>query len=414
MRTPRILAFLAVAAVPAAAVPAAAQLPTRTLTKPLAEFGEPFSQIAAIRELKDGRLLVVDSRDKLVQLVNLTTNNASKVGREGSGPGEYGIPTQLFALPGDSSVIFDPLNQRYLMVHPDGKPGVTFRVGDEPSGPPRPQQGQRPEGGGQVIRLGGLGFGLPRAADARGRLYFEGGGISMGPNGPVTADTAPIVRYDRATKAVDTLAWVHLPKNNASVKASGSGGNQRMEVRIGGRTPYPARDAWTVLPNGTVVIARVGDYHLDLVSPTRVVTRGAAVAFTAVKVGNAEKQEYRDQAKNAGGIAIMRTEGGPGGSQTRASTAPPPFEEPAEWPGTKPPFNSNGIFVTPTGDIWIARNRPASDAVPTYDVFSATGKLTGKVVLPKQTRVIGFGAGGTVYTIRVDEDDLQHLQRFRG
>ena len=144
MRTPCVIALLA-----SAALPAAAQQPTRTLTKPLAEYGEPFSQIAAVRELKDGRLLVVDSRDKLVQLVNLTANSATKVGREGSGPGEYGLPTQLFALPGDSSVIFDPLNQRYLMVLPDGKPGVSFRVGDEPSAPPRPQQGQRPEGGGR-------------------------------------------------------------------------------------------------------------------------------------------------------------------------------------------------------------------------------------------------------------------------
>ncbi len=409
MRTFRVLALLA-----SAALPVGAQLPTRTLSKPLAEYSEPFSQIAAVRELKDGRLLVVDSRDKLVQLVNFSANSATKVGREGSGPGEYGIPTQLFALPGDSSVIFDPLNQRYLMVHPDGKPGVSFRVGEEPSGPSRPQPGQRPEGGGLAMRIGGLGFGLPRAADARGRLYFEGGGISMGPNGPVTADTAPIVRYDRVNKAVDTLAWVHLPKNNASVKASGSGGNQRLEVRIGGRTPYPARDAWAVLSNGTVVIARVGDYHLELVSPTRVLSRGPAVASAPVNVGNAEKQEYRDQSKNAGGIAIMRTEGGPGGSQARATAVPPPFEEPAEWPKTKPPFNANGIFVTPAGEIWIARNRSASDPVPSYDVFSSTGQLTGKVVLPKQTRVIGFGAGGTIYTIRVDDDDLQYLQRFRG
>ena len=149
MRTPYALALLA-----AAALPVAAQQPTRTLAKPLAEYGEPFSQIAAIRELKDGRLLVVDSRDKLVQLVDLTAKTATKVGREGSGPGEYGLPTQLFALPGDSSVIFDPLNQRYLMVHPDGKPGASFRVGDEPSPPPRPPQGQRPEGGGQVVRIG--------------------------------------------------------------------------------------------------------------------------------------------------------------------------------------------------------------------------------------------------------------------
>jgi len=409
MRTPCVIALLA-----SAALPAAAQQPTRTLSKPLAEYGEPFSQIAAVRELKDGRLLVVDSRDKLVQLVNLTANSATKVGREGSGPGEYGLPTQLFALPGDSSVIFDPLNQRYLIVHPDGKPGVSFRVGDDPSGPPKPQRGQRSEGAGQVMRIGGLGFGMPRASDARGRLYFEGGGISMGPNGPITADTAPIVRYDRASKAVDTLAWVQLPRNNASVKTSGSGGNQRMEVRIGARTPYPARDAWTVLPNGTLVIARVGDYHLELVSPTRAVTRRATVAHTPVKVGNAEKQEYRDASKNAGGISINRTDGGPGGAQTSASTAPPPFEEPAEWPSTKPPFNANGIFATPAGEIWVARNRSASDPIPTYDVFSATGKQIGKVVLPKQTRVIGFGAGGTVYTIRVDDDDLQYLQRFQG
>ena len=407
--TPCVIALLA-----SAALPAAAQLPTRTLFKPLAEHREPFSQIAAVRELKDGRLLVVDSRDKLVQLVNLNANRATKVGREGSGPGEYGLPTQLFALPGDSSVIFDPLNQRYLMVHPDGKPGATFRVGDEPSGPPRPSQGQRSDGGGPVMRIGGLGFGMPRASDARGRLYFEGGGISMGPNGPVTADTAPIVRYDRASKAVDTLAWVQLPNNNASVKSSGSGGKQRMEIRIGGRTPCPARDAWTVLSNGTVVIARVGDYHLELVSPTRAVTRGAAVAFTPVHVGNAEKQEYRDQSKNAGGISISRTDGGPGGAETRASAAPPPFEEPAEWPKAKPPFNSSGVFVTPAGEIWIARNRSASDPVPSYDVCSTAGKLTGKVVLRRQTRVIGFGSGGTIYTIRVDDDDLPYLQRFRG
>jgi hypothetical protein len=409
MRISSLLALLA-----ATSASAAAQLPTRTLSKPLAEFGEPFSQIAGVRELKDGRLVVVDSRDKLVQLVNLTANSATKIGREGSGPGEYGLPTQLFALPGDSSVIFDPLNQRYLLVHPDGKPGVSFRVGDEPTPPPRPQPGQRPEGGAQIMRIGGLGFGMPRASDARGRLYFEGGGISMGPNGPVTSDTAPIVRYDRTNKAVDTLAWVHLPKNNVSVKSSGGAGNQRMEVRIGGRTPYPARDAWTVLPNGTVVIARVGDYHLDVVSPTRVVTRGSAVAYTPVKVGSAEKQEYRDAAKTGGAIMIARTEGGPGGTQSRASTAPPPFEEPSEWPSTKPPFNANGIFATPAGEIWVARNRSAADPVPTYDVFSPAGKLTGKVVLPKQVRVIGFGAGGTIYTIRVDEDDLQYLQRFRG
>ena len=48
------------------------------------------------------------------------------------------------------------------------------------------------------------------------------------------------------------------------------------------------------------------------------------------------------------------------------------------------------------------------------DVFSPAGKLTGTVALPKRTRIVGFGNGGAIYTIRSDEDELQYLQRFRG
>jgi len=33
-------------------------------------------------------------------------------------------------------------------------------------------------------------------------------------------------------------------------------------------------------------------------------------------------------------------------------------------------------------------------------------------VLPKRSRLVGFG-NGTVYTARFDEDDLQYLQKHR-
>lgn len=184
-----------------------------------------------------------------------------------------------------------------------------------------------------------------------------------------------------------------------------------MEVRVGGRVPFPARDAWTVLPNGTVVVARVKDYHMDFISTTGAVTRGPAVPFTPVRVGEAEKAEYRDQARTGGGVAIVRTNDG-SGTQSRAVT--PPVEEPATWPATKPPFSQGGMFVGASGEIWVARNRAARDPVATYDVFSADGRLTGRVALPAKTRVVGLGAGGAIYTVRVDDDDLQYLQRFRG
>jgi hypothetical protein len=72
--------------------PAAAQSPLRTLAKPDAEYAEPFTQINGVRELKDGRVIVSDVREKTVQLVDLKAGSAQKIGREGSGPGEYAMP----------------------------------------------------------------------------------------------------------------------------------------------------------------------------------------------------------------------------------------------------------------------------------------------------------------------------------
>ncbi|MBL0169211.1 MAG: hypothetical protein IPP90_00595 [Gemmatimonadaceae bacterium] len=379
---------------------------TRTLSKPEAEYAEPFSAIVAVRELRDGRVLVADTKDKTVQLVDLKAGKATKVGREGSGPGEYGLPMQLVGVPGDSSIIFDPLNSRYLTILPNGKPGSTFRLEDG-APPPKPSAGDGPGGGRGVVTIN-----APRASDAQGRLYFEGSPLTFGPDGPVASDSAPVMRYDRKTWRYDTVTFVQLPKNSASVQSSNSGGSRNVQVRIGARTPFPARDAWTVLPNGSVVVVRVKDYHVEVIAPTRQVVRGPAVVFTPVKVGEAEKQEFRDSQKGSAALGITRSV--ENGKVTTGAAPAPPAEEPKEWPTTKPAFTQNGVFVTPAGEIWVLRSRAAKDETPRYDVFSAVGKQTGQVVLPRKTRLIGFGVAGAIYTVRSDEDDLQYLQRFRG
>ena len=93
-----------------------------------ADFAEPFTQIAAVRELKDGRVLVADPREKIVLLIDFKTGRAIKIGREGSGPGEYVLPQRIIALPGDTSAIYDPSNQRYLIITPDGRTGANFQL----------------------------------------------------------------------------------------------------------------------------------------------------------------------------------------------------------------------------------------------------------------------------------------------
>lgn len=379
-----------------------AQSTSRALTKPEVEFSEPFTSIAAVRELRDGRVLVADLKDKTLQVVDLKSKKAAKVGREGSGPGEYGLPMALIAMPGDSTIVFDPINSRYLTILPDGKPGVTFRLEDG-----------APAAAGSPGGRGGLqGVQAPRAVDAMGRLYFEGSPISFGPNGPVASDSVPVLRFERKTHKYDTLTYVQLAKGTASVTTTGSAGNQNVNVRMGGNTPFPARDGWAVLPNGSVAVVRIKDYRVDVVSPTKQLTKGAVVAYTPVKVGDAERQEFRDAQKNPVGVGLTRTvENG----KVTTGTAPiRPAEEPKEWPAVKPAFTANGVLAAPNGDIWVPRSRAAKDLVPRYDIFSAAGRFSGQVTLPMRTRVIGFGAGGVIYTVRTDDDDLQYLQRFRG
>jgi hypothetical protein len=46
------------------------------------------------------------------------------------------------------------------------------------------------------------------------------------------------------------------------------------------------------------------------------------------------------------------------------------------------------------------------------DVIDSTGQVVLKVVLPKGSKLVGFGEG-TVYLVRIDADDLQYLQRYR-
>jgi len=403
--------------------PVSAQpVPVRTFSKPAAEFAEPYSAVRGVRELADGRVVVTDPRDKVVQLVDLKTGRATTLGREGSGPNEYQMPSGAFALPGDSTLIADPLNSRFFVLGPGGRLAGTWSPaaaastggpgGDRPTTRTMPA---RPPAGGSgpvVMTMGGGGpmaMLQTRATDARGRVYTTGSPIAMTPEGPKPADSLPLMRVQRATSAADTVAWLQVPKGNTNVNATG--GN--MSIRIGGG-PFAANDGWAVLPDGRVAVVRYQDYHVEVypASGRAAPARGTPVRFTPVSVTAAEKQAWRDTRSRSGNVAIAmtRTEG-PGGSSQQSRAVAPSAEEPTDWPAVMPPFDASRVFAAPNGQLWVGRYQSARDKAPRYDVFDASGKLTGQVVFPADTRVIGFGKS-TVYTVRIDADDLQYLQRW--
>jgi hypothetical protein len=380
---------------------------SRQLGKAEAEFADPFTAISAVRELKDGRVLVVDSRDKVVQLVDLKTGSATKVGREGQGPGEYSLPISIVALPGDSSGIYDPLNQRYLLIGPDGKPAGFFS--SRPEDDESRDAAARPGGGGGAGRMmGGINLSPPRGSDRAGNIYVAGPPMKFGPDGPVPLDSAPLQRFDRGKKSIQTIGYLKVPKGNTQV--SGSAG--RMNVRMGGANPFAARDDWAVAADGRIAVIHADDYHVEWIAPNGQKTTGPATPYNKTKLTNAHKKWWQEtQRRRGGGLMIMNNNG-----KMSASTAPPPSGPPEErddWPEYLPPFLGNGsVQVAPNGQLWVLQTAASDDIQPTYDIFDASGKLAARVQLEKRSRVVGFGTN-TIYVVRSDEDDLQYLQRYR-
>lgn len=384
--------------------PLAAQQGPRPLPAAEATFDEPFSslQVGGLRELGDGRVIVADPRDKIVQRLDFRSQQSVTIGGEGSGPGEFGLPLRLYQASADTTFLFDPLNQRYLIIGPDGKPAGTFRM--ETSAPGA--------GGGGMLALGAIG----RGSDAQGRLYAEGSPVAQGPDGrPMVADSVPLLRFDRRANRIDTLAFIKLPPSNSQV----SGGQGNMRVMIGGANPLAPRDEWAVFPDGRVAIARASSYHVDFILSDGTRRSGSSIRFAPIRMTSDEiryEESLRNQARSQ--QMSISVSSGSGGTQRTATMGPPPGAPPLEpltnWPEVKPPFRSGqgSVLARANGELWIRRTEDRRASGTLYDVINPQGQVAYQVRVPEGVNVVGFG-NGTVYTTVRDADDLLFLRRHR-
>src|SRR5690606_1567848 len=105
------------------AAPLMAQAPaTRALANP-EEYAESFDLVTALRELPNGKLLVVDNGPKALLHVDFKAGTHSQIGRNGQGPGEYQFPGDLIPFLGDSTILVDRASRRMIPVSVDGKMG---------------------------------------------------------------------------------------------------------------------------------------------------------------------------------------------------------------------------------------------------------------------------------------------------
>jgi hypothetical protein len=329
--------------VAAACLAVSQAVPERSLPAAALEFKEGFTGIGAIRELGDGRVLVLDRQDKVVRLVDLTRGTAAPVGRQGGGPGEYRSPSRLIPLGGDSTLLVDPGLQRSIVIGPGGAAGdVLLNSNDMVSAP--------------------AGARAPQAVDALGRLYFTGSGLATRTATPTLPDSLLLFRLDRRTGRVDTLARLKQAQPKIRVDRNGT---KITSVSIR-KVPFTPQDDWAVFPDGRVIIVRTGVYRVDQLTTAGKLMQGPRIPYAPIAVVDADRDSRLTRCQNSNHRSMVPP---PGCLPTVGSgfAAPPP-----------PRIRSRGTMSSIRQDDCFRRSSfllaPGSSASgrPRYTWFAAT------------------------------------------
>ena len=356
------------------------------LGKPLAEIMEPLSFLSAVHELPDGRVMLADPLAQEFFILDMNTGERVYYGREGQGPMEFRQPDSVWPYPGGASLLVDLGNARLTEVAPDGTFGATHSLIIGTPGP-----------GSSMVML------LPQGVDAEGGVYTTVRG-AMRPGAEDEPNPSAVVRVDLPTQRVDTITM--LRPQDLTVRRSG----QNISMRL---VPLSPVDAWGVALDGSVVVARSVDYHLEWHHPDGSVTRGAPVAYDPVRIGTPEKRAW---AANRGGGIMMDLSMGDGAPQMsvsrrgRGRSEDEPDLTQWEWPDRMTAFDNSRINVDWEGRAWVRRNARAGE-VATYDVFGSDAELITTVALPEERRLTGFG-DGVLYVTYNDQFDLVYLEKY--
>lgn len=422
MRSTVLLAAAVAIAASTAGAQQAARPPIRPLGPVTASSSESFGVISAVRPLSEGRLLVNDMRGRRVMMLDASLSAVGVVADTTSATGNAYASRFAGILPyrGDSTLFIDPQSLSMLVIDPAGKIARVMSI-------PRSQDAVALTGG----VLGGAAF------DGQSGIVYRGGGNmqmrrTAGPGGsmhpPEQPDTAAVVRIDLATRKLDTVTFVKIPKLNIQMTT-----NDKGEITITREiNPLPTVDEWAVLPNGSIAIVRGRDYHIDWVHSDGTRSSSAKIPFDWQRMTDEDKAAFIDSVKAArarllaadsaaaagaasgGGqvrdgagaaaagatmtVMSMRT-GGPGGTVTTSGgAANVEFVSPDELPDYRPAFFAGALRVDGEGNLWIRTTAmPTEQGASVYDVVNGKGELIDRVQVPAGKTIVGFGTDGAVY-----------------
>ena len=449
--------FLFTALVLCAASPAPAQ--QQPAIRPLgavdATSTETFGSMVTLRHTPGG-VLVNDIRSRRVLLLDSALQVAKVVADStpATATAYSGRMGGLIAYAGDSSLFVDPQSMSMLLIDPEGKVARVMSV-------PRSQDAMMLgspiagtpgfDGAGRLVYRGSPRFEMRQPARAAG----SGGGNVFQP--PEFPDSTPVVRVDLATRQVDTLGYVRIPRVKLEMTTNEDGRMTMSSVM----NPLPVIDDWAVLSDGSVAFLRGQDYHIDWIRPDGIRESTGKIPFDWRRLSDDDKVAFMDSVKAqrarldsaqaasdsaderrnpvreraarrgaAGGAAIgggggggmagtrVMIQGGDGGSTNMTMIGPGGrarmnFVRPEELPDYQPVFFANSVRADADGNLWVriipTRSREGG---PIYDVINGKGELVDRVQVPVNRTIVGFGQGGIVY-LSATEGTSTRLERAR-
>ena len=381
---------------------------------------EPLSSIASAIRLSDGRVFVNDIVARKVVLFDSTLTAARVVTDSASVTATaYGFGAgALIPFHGDTALFLDPQSSSMPVLSPAGRIARVMAT-------PRPNN--RP------VSIGSLYF--TPGFDAAGRLlYYLAQSMTVSretlpPNATTTKiiDSALIVRYDFTTHLYDTVATIRMPKSRQTVRTDENGRINSMRSLTA--DPVPVVDDWVVRGDGSLVVVRGRDFHVDWMDANGKWSSAPKMAFEWQHLDDTQKQVLIDSAAAAskarldsmiagtssgslgGGVAVGRGGGG-GGEGVPPQRPPPVFDDPKIEPNEisdyRPPFPHAATRVDTDGNLWI-RTTTVVNGQPVYDLVNRRGELFDRVQLPPFRTIAGFGPG-VVYMAVKDAAGVVHLE----
>jgi len=344
---------------------------------PAADDTSLFGETSEFDAAPNGRLFVYDRSAEAIFLFDSTGALLRRIGRAGSGPGEFNGNSGMVALPDGRLAQWDPGNGRLSFFSSDGVYDSSWVV----------SSGFYTTDGVYADADGSIFLRLPVTERRDGDILGRFGLVRLGEDGAW----------------VDSIVPPDLPVNSITYIAEMEGGMSAMGPR------HSPRLSWDWHPNGYFVSASGDRYVIESSRPERALRIVRDAEDVPV---SAEERAYDEER-----VTWQMRTNDPGWT----------FRGPAI-PDTKPPIAD--VRATRDGRIWAqvptpSERIPADERMPqrpngppppqfrdrpAYEVFAEDGRFLGRVALPLNAILIEAD-GNTVWTLERDADGLPAIVR---